>query len=78
VTDAYFFYHGAISYSQLHKNRKEREKDCPNTPMIQVFRSMTTHHYRYIPTIFLYDSDDMQAYLLEKKNTSLLPSMGEK
>jgi len=45
---------------------KEGKKDCPNASMVQVFRSIATHHYRNTPPIFLYDGDDMQVCLREK------------
>ncbi len=50
---------------------KEGEKDCSNASMVQVFRSIVTHHYRIIQPIFLYDGDDIQVCLREKNDRSL-------
>jgi len=53
------------------RTEKGGEKDCPNTSMVQDFRSIVAHHYRNIQPIFLYDGDDVQVCLREKNNWSL-------
>jgi len=75
VIDAYLLIKGLyFIIDSFMRTEKEGEKDCRNASMLQVFRSIATHHYRNIQPIFLYDGDDMQVCLREKKKISLSTS----
>jgi hypothetical protein len=59
-----------IVNSRMRKEEKG-EKYCPNAYMVQGFSSMATVHSQNKQMIFLYNADDMSAYLQEKKSLSL-------